>query len=534
MSNQNDLSSTHGRIGFSECEMLMCFLLRDPQVFSRARPVLQVAHFTGDYEVIWALCWQACSDMYNQFGALPPHHFLLSEIRSRISDHPGQLPYNALAEVEKFLSFVFSAQQSTFDSWREYGFSLLQKFLIERHWSDPLKRYVQDFGDANPADIQGLLTEFRNRHDTVQGIRSSVSSPLVPDGGWQEDNFTIIPTGFPFLDLAMGGGGVDGEVYGILGGFGSGKTMMACGICAEAANRSVVSSIMHNTVPRDVFYFTYETPPNDIRKRVLSYLSGVPLDQFNSLPYVTTFSREGARKPYESEMFPTDPRGEWERLNDTRAIWQTFQLMDMRGSPPNSAAGSGGVEEIRAELERHRAMTGRCPDTVVIDYASICVRRQMAASNMDISRHGRYALMTFGDDVRRLIAEPMRCRVWVLSQLSGQANKKTSGSLITHADAGESSNFAENMWYAFVLGNKDHSTGAVVFNCSKARRSAGHAPMILQLDGRFSRFTMADDRFMLDPNTRRIVSRVAGGVVAPEQARARSSAPRGQAGDSMV
>ena len=528
---------THGRMAFDERETLMYYLLRHPGVFVEARQILTPAHFTEPYELIWAVCWRSCMDLYMQYNALPAKHMLEADALSRISDYPDEVPENGVEELREFIDYVYDLDLDVLLQNGAYGFDLLQKFLKERHWTDPVKRVLAGLGDSNPVDVSSLLADFQNRYAQVQAIGASVAHDLMTDAGFQEEQLVLIPTGFPFLDVPMGGGAADGEVYGLLGTYGSGKTMLACGIGGEAATRSIRLATQQQVQPRHVFHFTYETSPNDIRKRVIAYLAQIKLDHLNRLPYSETLSRQGRRHPYEEALFPNDPRGEWERFNDTRNIWNIYHIMDMRGPRDNPKAGSGGIDEIHAELEKYRRQHDVLPDTVIIDYALVCVRRMIRARGWDPDRRLRHLMGEFGDEARRLIATHFNCRVWVVNQLSGQANRRSPGARMSHADSAEATNFAENLWYCFCLGNKNRENNTVVLDCTKTRRSEGTAqPSVLELKGDLARFVAADDRYMIDPNTHRIVKRVDGGVVAPTGSamsdRPARNSPRGRGGRS--
>jgi hypothetical protein len=537
MSDRDDAGpQVHGRMAFDERDTLMAYLLRHPGVFVEAKQILTPEHFSEPYEIIWAVTWRACMDLYNQFNALPPKEILETDALSRIAEHPTEIPEDGIEELRKFLDYIFDFDSAIlFDpNYQTYGYELLQKFLKERHWIDPVRRLMQEIGDATPMDVPSLLEDFKQRYSQVQAATASPIEDLVPLNGWTEEALTTVSTGFEFMDRPMGGGAGDGEVYGLLGTYGSGKTMLSCGIAAEAAIRCVREAVALRCDPEHTFHFTWETPPNDIRKRAIAYTAQIYLDHLNNVPYSLTLSRQGRRHPYEEELFPTDPRGEWERYNDTRHIWQTYHIADMRGTPSNPKAGSGGIDEIQAELEKYRRRHNATIDTVVIDYALVCCRRLIKARGWDPDRKLRHLLGEFGDDCRRLIATHFNCKVWVVNQLSGQANKRAPGARMSHADSAEATNFAENLWYCFCLGNQNRDNHTVVMECTKTRRSEGMAqPAILELQGKYARFVSADDRYMLDPNTHRIVRRSVGEMVAPGAARSRSSgAPRGRAGRS--
>ena len=218
-----------GRIGFDERETLMCYLLRDPAVFLEARTILTPGHFSEPYEVIWGTCWRSMCDLYDQFGAMPAHMILEADALSRVDDNPDELPPGGVEEIHNFLEFVFTVDMTALQgSFSSYGFEMLQKFLKERHWADPMRSYLQEIGTSVPVDLPALLRDYSDRLVQITGIQSSVMEPLIPDH-WESSVVTRTPTGLSFIDNPMGGGWVPGEVYGLLGPYGGGKTMMEIG-----------------------------------------------------------------------------------------------------------------------------------------------------------------------------------------------------------------------------------------------------------------------------------------------------------------
>lgn len=529
----------HGRMSFDERDTLMAYLLIHPGVFSEARQVLTPEHFTGPEEVIWAVAWGTCMDLYNQYnGQLPARHIIETEALARIENVPGEVPESGVEELRSLFEYVFNLDVAVFTSPANtpYGFDLLHKFLKERHFADPVKRFVAEIGDQIPADVPLLLEEFAARYNQVAGAGRSAMEDLVPETGWTPEEFRVIPTGFPFLDAPMGGGAARGECYGLLGAFGSGKTMLSCGIMAEAATRAVADAMASGKQPEHCAMFMYETPPDDVRKRIISYIAGIKLKHLDRVPFSQHLSRRGNRHPYEEALFPGDPRGEWERYNDTAPIWRTLHIADMRGPNHNPKAGSGGIDEIHAELEKHRTRYGTRFRAISIDYALTCCRRYISAKGWDVDRKLRHLLGGFGDECRRLIASRFDAQVWILNQLSGQANKRAPGAKVNHADSAEATNFAENLWYCFCLGTKNRENNTLTIDCTKTRRSEGvPAPTILELRGDLARFVQADDRYMLCPHTNRIMDRANGQVVAPTGARAvrPTASRRGGASDAL-
>ncbi len=515
-----DFSTLKPRMSVDEIEFLLLCLLRNPVLFSEARQILTASHFSP-YESIYRVLWESCVSLYDQYGNLPSREVLEVEALARAGELLSELPVDGLEEIRKYVVYAWELPDSKVlvGDWVQYSFDLLQKFLKERHWMDNLRNVVTSWGGSVPLDAPEFLKESQKRYAAVQSISlKTVESLMANDDDESSESFKTISTGCDFLDKPMGGGWVEGEVYGLLGVHGSGKTMMGCQLAAEAAVQLYARSVAQNQPPKQVLYFTYETPPADIRKRMVSYLAEIKLLNLNEKPYRTTLSRTGNRKEYEEQMFGSSQLGEWERYQSIRHLDPLIGVANMTGPKENPKAGSGFVEEIHAEIEKWRYRNGLEVGMVVIDYALICTHRYIKAQGWDPDRKVRHLLGGFGDDCRRLISQHFNCGVWVLNQLSGASNKKAPGARMTAADSAEATNFAENLWYAFCLGKKDRNN-MVSMDVSKCRRSEGTSdPIILHLRGDMARFASADDRYMVDPNTRRIVPRSTGDIVAPASA----------------
>jgi hypothetical protein len=100
----------------------------------------------------------------------------------------------------------------------------------------------------------------------------------------------------------------------------------------------------------------------------------------------------------------------------------------------------------------------------------------------------------------RLIAVPFNCSVWIMHQLSGEANKGTWAKRQTHADAKGTTSFAENLWFCFQLGLPHPKLKAMEFRCGVARRTAVGDPVIVRLDGELGTIRLAPEIIRQDNN----------------------------------
>ena len=90
----------------------------------------------------------------------------------------------------------------------------------------------------------------------------------------------------------------------------------------------------------------------------------------------------------------------------------------------------------------------------------------MAAENI------RFYIGRLPDLIRRDIADKFDCAAIVLQQMNKNANTKKPGSLLTHGDSSEASDFGENCWFCFALSAPSKNENGIVtttINMSKAR-----------------------------------------------------------------
>jgi len=514
MSVFGNAGSPQSALSSYELYALTAYLTRNVAVFLEARRCIEVSHFSA-VEVDCALCWQVVKDFHFEHGALPPRAVLRNEMLSRISgSKESALSANPVGYVDGLLNTIFdtsSDQEIGSSSHTSYGTSLLRKFANERIWTSSLVTAAQSAmtRGSNQVDSRAVLDEFTRKLSQVSGIGGNRSVPLLGEEGIQPQVHDAEPTGLDFLDRYMGGGPKRREVYGVLGCYGSGKTMLGCNIAAREASNCYVRQLQGSPGAISC-YFSYETPIEDIRTRSLSYLSQIKLDHIIRGNLHQNLSRAGGRHPYEELLFPHDPRGELERLEDTRPLWNLYRMFDMTGPETAPQAGSGGIDEIQASLEREASTSGMRIDTVVIDYALICSRRFLSSQKGSATPEKlRLMLSSFGDQCRTKIAYHFNCKVWVFSQLSAESNRKPQGTIFTMADAAESKNFGENLWFCFVMGKPIKSQGTIVpFICDKFRRVEPNPHVsILRLRGDMARFADSEDTYVFDPARNRVRSR---------------------------
>jgi hypothetical protein len=501
-------AQTRPRMTPDERWNMMAHLLRLPELYAYAMVQLRPEYFTEPDEPHLKLAWRAAMaveedlDRGRLFGSRLRAWSLVSEkAKVILAEDPQLLPgdfydqlFGVQAEARGLLSWVYDhVHAEELDS--EHGRRLLQRFLEERYVQDPVRLMIANARGANVVDLPMLLREAGDRHLTVATLGESPVQEAVPEN-WRPQPIHKRSTGLDFLDQVMGGGHVNGEVQAVLGCSGSGKTTLAVQLAVAAADIELERFDDHRDTPLQYSYlFHYEAGADEMRCRVVSHVAQIARDSVAAWD----MSTRGHLKTYEQILFSQEVvnfgvdgvNSEIDRFYATvPRINRSLRLIDMSGPKEKPKQGSGGVDEVAAVLEMERRQ-GRTPCCVVIDYAGLCVSRQVLENRL--AEKMEYSLLkTFGHDCLRKIAVPFDTPVWVMHQLSGESNARGWGARQSHADAQGCKSFSENMWYSFQLGVPNHEHKAMQLFCTKARRSDAGTPKLVYLQMPVSTMRLAE------------------------------------------
>jgi hypothetical protein len=382
------------------------------------------------------------------------------------------------------------------------GRILLESFLRERMIIDPLKRFMANAGDDTPIDLPRMLRRIEKQELEIATVSANPVSSALPED-WKPKMVALTPVNVSFLDDFMGGQ-AGGEVYGMLGPTGVGKTTLGCMIAVEGAfYQQSVASV--ESEAGHWYYVTYEAPVDpDIRFQIMSYAAVI---ERTTLFKGLELSTSDNLKDYEKIRWKAaleaglKVEGEKERLARVAPkLRKNLWTVDMSGSlEENPTIGSGGVDEIvdflNAEKEQGKKIAG-----VVIDYVLIAVKRQMDREGISYDQL-RHFVGGYGDKARMKLARHFNCPVWLLHQLTGEANMRAPTAKQHHAMAAEAKNFADNLWYCFNLSTKHLEYNTCLISCSKARRSStGGLTPIVFIDGAVCAMKSADDMYTVQGN----------------------------------
>lgn len=248
----------------------------------------------------------------------------------------------------------------------------------------------------------------------------------------------------------------------------------------------------------------------EIQHRALMYAAQISRTSLSNMGFDgidALMNDPDAPLPYEKKKFHqqiSDGLFEPERVRLQKSIiWMNDHTLclDMSGSDAiNPAAGNGGVAEIVSRIAAELRVRGSewYVKNVIIDYLGLMVDRD---STVDRTRkHGIEDHKIYQQAVGvvvKTISKHYACHTWLMHQLSGAANAQLSvAKTLHHTDAKGSKSFAENLDYAFCVGNLNMDNMGQMA-CTKARRSSRTPPSILRVDGEFNT-VLSPDNFHVD------------------------------------
>lgn len=495
------------RISRAQKEIIFRHILRFQSLWDLAKAHLRTSFFDPVDEIDLETVWRAAKIVVKQSGDRLPEDstvtwaFLAGQVQAIAECQSERVTPQLLSWIvdpSGLLDRWFSTDAGlNEDSAR----ALLLLFFQEKEVFDPLCAVISSIDTGKiPERLPEMLKMLQNRDSAISSSTKRTARSAAPLDYVRP---SIVPesTGLSYFDDLMNGGDVGGEVYGILGANGSGKTLTAV---QSAFAKSLVYQHAHDTAGKSLrtcHIFHYEAGYDEIMTRLLSCAAKVKFDRL-SISGLDHLSRRGNLNPYEKELFRKEIAqfgianvdGEYERVMQARCLLnRNIKLHDFSGSDDPSV-GVGYVEEIARslayEVRHHNDSIG----SVYIDYVGLCCRRHLLHNQKDVDRLFRHSVTNFADACHKQIAKPFNCRVWLFHQLSGEANRRQFGARLTHADSAESKSFGENLWFVFILGPRHPKTDVLELQFSKARRAPGMTtPPLLKMRGDINMMEIAAD-----------------------------------------
>jgi hypothetical protein len=506
---QNSFTFTKGRMSPSLVESMLIRLLSHPGLFQEAKGILLPTHFESTesrFSAIWAAAMQ-CDDEFSRltFETMSDRvEELLADAGEDVSPQQGEAIFGTDPDRPGILYWALS-QVDPADVDLDQGRHLLRRFLEERVLADELRNALEFAPGGVPSNLPAIIERANQARERITNIQDDPVELGIPDN-WEPESLDIWPTCLPFLDTPMDGGHARGEVYGILGPFGVGKTTLGIQLCVEQCRYWHDREVEYGEEGGQVYFFSYEQSATEVRRKAVACAARIHMSTMNTITGEDSFSTRGSLKDYETEMFRKSgllangappPPGELERYEDIKEMLRThLRIVDLSGGA-KKRTGDGYVGEIAAILENSVRKHNSKPRMVCIDHVWLAAYRHLASQGMD-ERRLRHFITMFGDDMKTKVAERYEIPCWLLHQYNGDANKASPAKLLHHTQAAESSSFAMPLAFCFCIGNKDQQSNTAQMVCTKRRRSGNPLPpSILEIEGQFSTLLDRTDAFVV-------------------------------------
>lgn len=509
-------------------EHMLAVLVRNRQAFDVVHTLLRPSHFDAtDRE--HRLLWKIACDHFAANGTLPEKFQFLTAIDAACADSPGTLIEHEQDNLIVLVNFIFAPDTfqrpvETDTVYAEWALRCAKRFLHER-----LSRRTQAAvatGEGKEAmiavDLPGALEGLRNEALRIESL-SARGPNLAFEDGWERTiGIHTYSTGLAMFDHFIAGGHAPGEVYGLLGPTGVGKTLLGCMLAAASAQyfHALASQPGYNDKPQLAFILSYEASKSELRQRVLSYAAQVSKNSWPrpGVAMADALSHTGALKEYELRLFRDqlargeEVMGEYERVQAILpAMQRHLVLVDFSGGDPKfRGCGGGGIDEIAsivaAELRTELRASSRC-GVLLVDYVGTMVESQIAEQNLSNDEYNA-KVGAAPMHAKRRLAGPLQTPVWLLHQLSGVANNYGPTKAPRYTDAKGNKSFANALDFSFQLGvpqDYGQHDRLALLSKGKSRRTGPQEPMIVSIDGEMARMENADRTYRVNHAVHRIV-----------------------------
>jgi len=516
------MSVQRSRLTVHEYRQVLRTLCNSSELFGVFREQLEVSHF-GSLET-YQLIYRILLTYYEEHAELPPPNIMWVEVEALLDGMTDHFSIEELEGLESFLNEDYSGHEVD-ESTYKWASSKIKQLIEEGVLQDMAVRVTSE---VLPASLPEMLEGWERRLTDLQSLGHTESSTETYPAEWDRiAGLNLRSTGLSFFDDFLAGGHCAGEVYGILAPYGTCKTTLAAMLFCNEARHAQSRYLECVAEERPVriglsVLVSYEAPKSpEVQHRCLMYMGQLQRGSLAAMDSSGIASLAGdPQSPlaYEQKRFAQQIsdgmfRTERQRVTEVVGVMNQHSLiLDMTGNDPDfRMAGGGGLKEIAARLKAE--LSHRSRDTtaeyyvenIIIDYVGAMVKRQLATSGAD-SSDLRHRITETALMAANLLAKPFKCPVWLVHQLSGVANASFKpGSKLHHTDSAESKSFAENLDFAFVIGNLNEKNQGQIA-CTKHRRAPGKPARVIEVDGDFNTVRSRDDLY-IDPSRMTVVDR---------------------------
>jgi len=499
-------------------ELMMAVLLRNEDAFKATREILKPEHF-GEFDRGYKVAWALANEFYDEHEALPGFEFLMAEIEGASEANPNLFNDAEYDKLSSFIEYAFDKDSFEADITQDrasadWGIKTAKKFLDER-LAAKMKEVIQS-KDMLPANLPEFMNQMAAEAEQIASVSTEVDFDPFPDDWHKTASIKVFSTGIPFFDEFLGGGHAPGEVYGLMGPYGSCKTTIASMLIVEAAKAFYQEHLLDPSQPPKLAVIAcYEARKPEMRNRTLGYAAMIRRATMEAMApdkplELAGFSTSDKLKKYEKRIWRAKINngekvaGELERVMDALTYLRRHMVvLDMTGHE-TKGVGNGGIKEVSQMISNVcRQRKAKC-GLFVMDYVGAMVKRYMGGNDVETSEL-RHLIGGAPLTIKSQIGDVFDCPSYALHQLAGEANSFGSAVLADHTNAAESKSFAENLDFSFSISKPQDPDAVALFGCTKHRRQPGRMNTIIKIDGGLNRVLSADDKYMINTHARKIM-----------------------------
>jgi len=428
--------------------------MRDQLILSRIKGSFDPKDFSGPDEAAFRLLSAIAVQFADKYQEMPSRDIFEAEVERRLAEDPSYGDENTTSEIANLIEVAFNYDMDQLP--RRYSLDLIQRFLDER-------RVGSHIGTLQGMPVPELVSTINQRFLSSR-VQTAPRVDILAPGKEIFGEVDQMSSGVRWLNEMLGGGFIPGNLYGLIGPSGGGKTMLSQFLACEMARER-----------RHVFYFSYEQGlEGDLASRIYSCITHTDVRSI--------FGRQledvAAENPKWYELFQCMQE----------SVGPYLHMFDMT---KKAEGGADGMNEIDGILFKE-AHEGRKPDIVIIDWLMPMIQPYMAKHNIKQElRHVAQTMMTEELD----IAQKWKCVFWNVHQLAPAECKGPKVVPDLYASA-EFKSICWLFWGHFALGTKGNNN-VCWFASSKARGAKAATKKVL-INWQLSRVDDVSSKFVLN------------------------------------
>lgn len=527
MKNQNQKLNLNKQLSLQDIADLMAHFVWVPELYRTYETSIRVEYFKPE-ELGFACVYSALKNYYSTEGTAnkPDKARLEIYTRTYIRECPVDEDTEAMIFGENPESGILANLYDTDRASLTYitGDPLVRQFLVERAIANVVIKHVNDMNEFNGYVDMSEPEHLKRMADEAERI-SSISAvveieDLAPDLSYfnKMNTYQGVPSGIPWIDAHIERGQRYGDVNGIIGPTGAGKTTLGSQLFVSNV-REAIQQYAKGQDDRLCVFYTYEQRAFDLQQKVFSNAFSIARSSIREDTRLLESFSNGTTiplKPYEIGRF--NNKSEVERYNLDREYFSRHGIIrnmsgvadicdDERLIKIKKNKGVGGLQELVNDLHYIQDTRKQGIRAVFIDYIGLVMERHYeVTADSDVFYRG---MKRFPDEVRQKVAGEFNCVVWLLHQMSGAANKIRPTTPLHHADAEGCRSLANNMSNCLCLGNPDTGSEGggkcLYLSFSKLRNSGASGfdsvNLILQHNAIFARLDNVTDQYRPDKST---------------------------------